>query len=121
MTTTQVHYKHKAKIIKALAHPSRLMMIDALAEGERCVCELQQLVGSDMSTISKHLSVLRNAGLVDDRKQGLQVFYRLRVPCIINFLGCVEAAMTDHGQPIEADPAVCGAGLARRPLRETNT
>jgi DNA-binding transcriptional ArsR family regulator len=86
-------YKHKAQIIKAMGHPSRLMMIDALAEGEKCVCELQQIVGSDMSTVSKHLSVLRNAGLVDDRKQGLQVFYSLRVPCIMNFFGCVEAVM----------------------------
>ncbi|MHB8993953.1 MAG: ArsR/SmtB family transcription factor [Armatimonadota bacterium] len=88
-------YKHKAQIIKAMGHPSRLMMIDALAEGEKCVCELQQLVGSDMSTVSKHLSVLRNAGIVDDRKQGLQVYYSLRCPCIINFFGCVEAVM-DH-------------------------
>ncbi|MEN6549109.1 MAG: metalloregulator ArsR/SmtB family transcription factor, partial [Armatimonadia bacterium] len=71
MTRPEV-YKHKAQIIKAMGHPSRLMMIDALAEGEKCVADLQQIVGSDMSTVSKHLSVLRNAGLVDDRKQGLQ-------------------------------------------------
>lgn len=91
--TPQETYKRKAQIIKAMGHPSRLMMIDALAEGEKCVCELQQLVGSDMSTVSKHLSVLRNAGIVDDRKQGLQVYYSLRCPCIINFFGCVEAVM----------------------------
>ncbi|MEN6305808.1 MAG: metalloregulator ArsR/SmtB family transcription factor [Armatimonadia bacterium] len=88
-------YKQKAKIIKAMGHPSRLMMIDALAESEKCVCELRELVGSDMSTVSKHLSVLRNAGLVTDRKQGLQVFYALRVPCITKFFGCVEAVMTE--------------------------
>lgn len=97
MTPYEV-YKHKAQIIKAMGHPSRLMMIDALAEGEKCVCELQQIVGSDMSTVSKHLSVLRHAGLVDDRKQGLQVFYSLRVPCIINFFGCVEAVMEQRSQ-----------------------
>lgn len=73
------------------------MMIDALAEGEKCVCELQQLVGADMSTVSKHLSVLRKAGLVTDRKLGLQVFYTLRVPCITEFFGCVEAVMTRSG------------------------
>lgn len=77
-----------------MGHPSRLMMIDALADGEKCVCELQQLVGSDMSTVSKHLSVLRSAGLVTDRKQGLQVFYTLRVPCITSFFGCLEAVMS---------------------------
>ncbi len=96
--TRQDLYKHKAQIIKAMAHPSRLMMIDALAEGEKCVAELQHLVGSDMSTVSKHLSVLRNAGLVDDRKQGLQVFYSLRVPCIMNFFGCVNAVMEERAQ-----------------------
>ncbi|MEN6548660.1 MAG: metalloregulator ArsR/SmtB family transcription factor [Armatimonadia bacterium] len=101
MTQNEI-YKHKAQIIKAMGHPSRLMIIDALADGEKCVCELQQLVGSDMSTVSKHLSVLRNAGLVDDRKQGLQVFYSLRVPCIINFFGCVEAVMNQRTQVPEA-------------------
>ena len=104
--TTQEVYKHKAQIIKAMGHPSRLMMIDALAEGEKCVCELQQIVGSDMSTVSKHLSVLRNAGLVDDRKQGLQVFYSLRVPCIMNFFGCVNAVMEERAQAAESYSAV---------------
>lgn len=94
--TTHDTYKHKAQIIKAMGHPSRLRMIDALAEGEKCVQELQAQVGSDMSTVSKHLSVLRHAGLVNDRKQGLQVFYSLRVPCIINFFGCVEAVMAEQ-------------------------
>lgn len=89
-------YKRKAQIIKALAHPSRLMMVDALAEGELCVCDLQRLVGADMSTVSKHLSVMKNAGIVNDRKEGLKVFYRLRVPCIMKFFECIEAVMRDQ-------------------------
>lgn len=96
-------YKYKAQIIKAMGHPSRLMMIDALAEGEKCVSELQHIVGSDMSTISKHLSVLRNAGLVADRKEGLQVFYSLRVPCIMNFFGCVEAVMAQDRDALSSE------------------
>jgi len=95
MSTNKLEYDMKAKIIKALAHPSRLMMVDALAEGEKCVCELRELVGADISTVSKHLSVMKNAGIVDDRKVGQQVFYRLRVPCIIKFFGCVEAVMRE--------------------------
>jgi DNA-binding transcriptional ArsR family regulator len=91
LTVKAREYEEKARIIKAMAHPSRLVMIDALSEGERCVCELQRLVGSDMSTVSKHLSVMKSAGLVEDRKQGLQVFYRLRVPCILRFFECIEA------------------------------
>lgn len=95
MITNRLEYEMRAKVIKALAHPSRLMMVDALAEGERCVCELTELVGADISTVSKHLSVMKNAGIVDDRKVGQQVFYRLRVPCIIKFFGCVEAVLRE--------------------------
>ena len=76
-----------------MAHPSRLMMIDALAEGEKCVCELQTLVDADMSTVSKHLTIMKNAGLVTDRKEGLKVFYRLRVPCVLRFFDCVDAVL----------------------------
>lgn len=68
-------------------------MIDALAESEKCVCELRELVGSDMSTVSKHLSLMKEAGVVVDRKVGQQVFYSLRCPCIISFFGCVETVL----------------------------
>lgn len=83
-------YEARARIIKAMAHPSRLFMVDELSRGERCVCELRDMIGSDISTVSKHLSVLKQAGLVEDEKRGLQVWYKLRVPCILNFFGCVE-------------------------------
>ena len=89
-------YKRKAQVIKALAHPSRLMMVDALAEGEMCVCDLQHLVGADMSTVSKHLSVMKNAGIVTDRKEGLKVYYRLRVPCVMRFFECIDAVLRDQ-------------------------
>ena len=89
-------YENRARVIKAMAHPSRLMMIDALDEGEKCVNELRDIVGSDLSTVSRHLSILRSAGIVEDRKDGLQVFYRLRVPCILNFFGCVEAVLKEE-------------------------
>jgi len=91
-------YEMRAKVIKAMAHPSRLMMIDALSEGEKCVCELRDLVGSDISTVSKHLALMRDAGIVTDRKAGQQVFYSLRVPCILNFFGCVEAVMKSNAE-----------------------
>ncbi len=91
-------YERRAGIIKALAHPSRLMMVDALVDGEKCVCELQAIVGAEMSTVSKHLAVLRAAGLVTMRKQGLQVFYSLRTPCITNFLSCVDAVVKTEAE-----------------------
>jgi len=91
-------FQERAGIMRALAHPSRLMMVDELSRGERCVCELRDLVGADMSTVSKHLSLLKGAGIVDCRKEGVQVFYRLRVPCVLNVFGCVEAVREEQAR-----------------------
>jgi DNA-binding transcriptional ArsR family regulator len=71
-------------------------MVEELAGGERCVCELQKLVGADMSTVSKHLAVLKKAGLVASDKRGLQVYYRLLSPCVLNFFTCVESVIDAH-------------------------
>lgn len=90
-------YRLRAQVVKAMAHPSRLIMLDALADGEKCVCELQKLVGSDISTVSKHLSLMKAAGIVTDRKEGLNVYYRLKVPCILRFFDCVEAVLEAQG------------------------
>lgn len=87
---TKARYEAKARIIKAMAHPTRLFLVDELSRQSRCVCELTALVGADMSTVSKHLSILKAAGIVEDEKRGLQVWYSLRMPCILNFFGCVE-------------------------------
>ena len=95
---TKVNMTARAKVMKALAHPSRLFMVDELSRGERCVCELTEMVGADVSTVSKHLTVLKQAGVVIDERRGQQVFYRLRVPCILNFFGCVEAVLDELGR-----------------------
>lgn len=92
-TSQSTDLRERAEIIRALAHPSRLAIVEALRERELCVCELQRIVGCDVSTVSKHLAVLRSAGIVADRKQGLWVYYRLRVPCVLGFLGCIEAVL----------------------------
>jgi DNA-binding transcriptional ArsR family regulator len=80
----------RARIMKALGHPTRLFIVEALKEGERCVCELTALIGADVSTVSKHLSLLKQAGVVRDDKRGSQVFYTLRVPCILRLFECIE-------------------------------
>ncbi|HQH70929.1 MAG TPA: metalloregulator ArsR/SmtB family transcription factor [bacterium] len=90
---TQARYEARARIIKAMAHPTRLFLVDELSKGERCVCELTAMVGADISTVSKHLSILRNAGIVIDDKRGAQVYYKLRVPCAMNFFSCVESVL----------------------------
>ena len=83
----------KAQVLKALGHPTRLWVAEQLALGEKCVCELVEPLELDFSTVSKHLSVLKQAGIVELDKRGKQVFYTLKVPCILNFMGCVEAVL----------------------------
>ena len=83
----------KADVLKAMGHPTRLMIIEMLAGGERCVCELNKIIRADHSTISKHLSLLKKAGVVSDRKEGLKVFYKLEVPCIIKFMNCITSVI----------------------------
>ena len=86
-------YEARARIIKALAHPARLLIVDELATNPLCVCDIRDLVGSDLSTVSKHLSVLKNAGVVEDEKRGVQVFYSLRCRCVNEFLTCAEKVL----------------------------
>lgn len=90
---TQARFEIRAKVIKAMAHPTRLFMVDELSRGERCVCELTEMVGADISTVSKHLAVLKAVGIVTMEKRGSQVYYSLRVPCIMKFFNCVESVI----------------------------
>lgn len=93
---TRAKFEARAKIIKAMAHPTRLFIIDELSRQSRCVCELTDMIGADTSTVSKHLSVLREAGIIEDEKRGLQVWYTLRVPCVLNFFSCVESVLKSN-------------------------
>ena len=91
---TQARYEARARIIKAMAHPARLFIVDELSKnGERCVCDLTEMIGTDMSTVSRHLAQLKDAGIVDVEKRGQMVFYSLRVKCILNFFDCVESVI----------------------------
>ncbi|OFZ46240.1 MAG: transcriptional regulator [Bdellovibrionales bacterium RIFOXYB1_FULL_37_110] len=87
------NYKKRANIMKAMAHPVRLLILDHLSKGEMCVCEINELVSLDQSTVSKHLAVLRNAGIVEDEKRGMKVFYTLKTPCVLKYLDCVEGVI----------------------------
>ena len=96
---THARYEARAKIIKAMAHPTRLFIVDELSRREeRCVCELTEMIGADMSTVSKHLAVLKGVGIVEDEKRGAQVYYKLRVPCVLNFFACVESVMKSNAE-----------------------
>jgi DNA-binding transcriptional ArsR family regulator len=90
----------RANIIKAMAHPTRLFIIEELSKSEQCVCKLTEMIGADISTVSKHLSVLRTAGIIQDDKRGAQVFYQLKTPCILKYLECVESVLRDSSQEL---------------------
>jgi ArsR family transcriptional regulator len=88
----------RASVIKALAHPSRVLIAEALADGELPVGDLTELVGADISTISKHLSIMKQVGLVESEKRGLQQFYRLTCPCLTSFFECVDSIARTHSE-----------------------
>ncbi|WP_432734901.1 ArsR/SmtB family transcription factor [Maridesulfovibrio sp. FT414] len=85
-----VNLEAKAKVFKALGHPSRLAIVEALSEGELCVCDIVPVVGRDISTVSKHLSLLKEAGVLQDSKRGTNVYYSLVMDCVPGFLNCLE-------------------------------
>ena len=96
-------YEHRANIFKALAHPSRLMIVDALQEGPKNVADLVKLVGSEYGTVSRHLSRLREVGIIaEDHKDGNQVFYRLEVTCISGFFSCVTEVLSGRKRSLES-------------------
>jgi ArsR family transcriptional regulator len=102
--------KSRALVFKALAHPSRLSIVEALVEGEHCVNELTDLLSIDASTTSRHLAILRNAGLISDEKRGACVYYRLQCTCVLTFIECVESVISrradvDAGVPFEPAPS----------------
>lgn len=78
------------EVFKALGHPARVKIIRSLSEGEHCVCDLVEVAGLGWSTVSRHLSVLKNSGIIADEKRGLQVYYRLALPCVSRFIACLD-------------------------------
>ena len=96
-------FRQQARVLKVLANESRLKIIDRLSRGECSVGELTDLVGSDPSTISKHLALLRAHGIVLDRREGNVVYYTLLTPCVMEFFSC-------------ATPGLEGAGVIGVPL-----
>jgi ArsR family transcriptional regulator len=89
-------FKQQARVLKALAHESRLLIVDRLNQGECSVGELTRLVGSDQSTVSKHLAVLRAHGIVEDRREGNVVYYTLLTPCVCNFFSCATQVLKER-------------------------
>lgn len=107
-------YEARANIIKAMGHPTRLFILEEIYKNERCVNELTEMIGSDISTVSRHLSVLKNSGLVLDEKRGNNIYYKLRTRCIVDFIGCIETVIKTK---IEDDIQIaqcCGINFKRK-------
>jgi len=111
-TSKKTALRAEAAVFKALGHPARLQVVMELAGGERCVCDLVALTGLGWSTVSRHLTVLKSVGVIADEKRGLQVFYRLKLPCVARFTGCLSAA--GNGQDVTFRVAACCPGKKRR-------
>lgn len=96
MKLDRAKYKRQARVLKALANESRLMIVDRLSRGECSAGELTKLVGTDQSTVSKHLAVLRSHGIVEDRREGTTVYYRLLTPCVLDFFSCAAQVLKER-------------------------
>jgi ArsR family transcriptional regulator len=92
----QLLFEKQAEIVKAIAHPVRIAIVDFLKDGEECVCDIAEYVGSERSNVSRHLSVMVNAGVLEFHKEGLKVIYRLKTPCILDFLSCVTSCLKEQ-------------------------
>jgi ArsR family transcriptional regulator len=101
----------KADVFKALGNPVRLGIVELLGLGERCVCDIVEHVGTDTSNVSKHLSILRKQGIVSDRREGLKIFYRLTMPCALDFSHCVEGVLFDKFEEQRSVMAGCGCDV----------
>jgi ArsR family transcriptional regulator len=89
----RVRCELRAHMFKALAHPLRIFMLEKLKERPWCVCKLAEELGMHKSTVSKYLTQLKEAGLVDDQKEGTLVKYHLTAPCVLDLAACAENAV----------------------------
>jgi ArsR family transcriptional regulator len=89
----QMLFQKQAQIAQAIGHPLRLEIIDFLKDGEQCVCDIAEKIGSERSNVSRHLSVMVAAGVLEHRKEGLKVIYRLKCPCILDFFSCISGIL----------------------------
>lgn len=97
----QLLFEKQAEIAKAIAHPLRIAIVNFLKDGEQCVCDIAEHIGSERSNVSRHLSVMSNAGLLEYRKEGLKVIYRLKCACIVDFFSCVSRVLKQQAQDNE--------------------
>jgi len=89
-------YKLKTSLIKSLANPTRLMIVDCLRKGEKTVSEIVTALQDEQSNVSKNLAILKNHGIIKDRKLGLNVYYTLKCTCINQFFSCLDVMISEN-------------------------
>jgi len=94
-------FQKQAEIAKAIAHPLRIAIVDFLKDGEQCVCDIAEHIGSERSNVSRHLSVMVNAGVLEYRKEGLKVIYELKTPCMLEFFSCITSVLKQQAKENE--------------------
>ncbi len=88
----------RARVMKALASPVRLKIVDELSRGERCMCELQPVFPMNKSTLSRHIAELKNVGIVGERREGVRIFLRLQTPCILDVFDCTMGVIRSEAK-----------------------
>jgi ArsR family transcriptional regulator len=111
---TKQLFKQRSEIIKALAHPTRLFVVTLLEEKPYCVCELTALIDADISTVSRHLATLRNAGIISDERRGNQIWYHLETPCVLGFINCVDNALSGKTNQTINQCSCCNSSMSKK-------
>ncbi|TDY65153.1 DNA-binding transcriptional ArsR family regulator [Aminivibrio pyruvatiphilus] len=109
MKTKEKLQEEKAAILKGIAHPVRLRVVEALACREMCVCDIAEMFHFDRTTISKHLAMMKSLGILESRKDGLNVYYSLRIRCLASLLSCVEKVVLGEKVEVVLSPCLCGS------------
>jgi ArsR family transcriptional regulator len=91
-------FEKQAEIAQAIGHPLRIAVIDFLKNGEQCVCDIAEHIGAERSNVSRHLSVMVSAGVLEHRKVGLKVLYKLKCPCILDFFTCISGVLKEQAK-----------------------
>ena len=92
----RVLFEKQAEVVKSIAHPLRIAVLDFLKDGEQCVCDIADFINAERSNVSRHLSVMVASGILESRKDGLKMIYRLKTPCILNFISCVTEVLAEQ-------------------------
>jgi DNA-binding transcriptional ArsR family regulator len=91
-------FENQSQILKALGQPTRLQILDLLKDGERCVCEIFPAINQEQANVSKHLSILKQSGILDSRKEGLRVIYGIKNKEVLGLIKGVSLMLKNQAR-----------------------